>query len=223
MATAGIEYTLKLLPLLLVILAPMAMAADYAAPAGARPAIRRPGAESILPGGRIITPLGRFYSTGPGPFGLAISPSGNQVVTANGGPDQFSLTLLRRDKMYWWVRQMPAGEAGKEEDDWRSVFMGLAFDGEHALYASEGNSGRVRLIDPATGEKKRVYELNGDSFRDSYSGDLAFDRERGFLYVLDQANFRLAVIDLRKRQVAASLKLGRLPFAIALSPDGRKA
>ena len=125
--------------------------------------------------------------------------------------------------MYWWVRQISAAEPGKEEDDWRSVFMGLAFDGERALYASEGNSGRVRLIDPATGEKKRVYDLNGDAFRDSYTGDLALDRERGFLYVLDQANFRLAVIDLRRRQVAGSLKLGRLPFAIALSPDGRKA
>jgi DNA-binding beta-propeller fold protein YncE len=223
MAAIGIEYTLELLPLLLFILTSVSMAADFAAPAGTRPASRRPGAESILPGGRIITPLGRSYSTGPGPFGLAISPSGNQVATANGGPEQYSLTLLRRDKMYWWVRQISAAEPGKEEDDWRSVFMGLAFDGERALYASEGNSGRVRLIDPATGEKKRVYDLNGDAFRDSYTGDLALDRERGFLYVLDQANFRLAVIDLRRRQVAGSLKLGRLPFAIALSPDARKA
>ncbi|MGA2328807.1 MAG: bifunctional YncE family protein/alkaline phosphatase family protein [Bryobacteraceae bacterium] len=217
------DYTLELLPLLLFILTSVSMAADFAAPADTRPASRRPGAESILPGGRIITPLGRSYSTGPGPFGLAISPSGNQVATANGGPDQYSLTLLRRDKMYWWVRQISAAEPGKEEDDWRSVFMGLAFDGERALCASEGNSGRVRLIDPATGEKKRVYDLNGDAFRDSYTGDLALDRERGFLYVLDQANFRLAVIDIRKHQVAGSLKLGRLPFAIALSPDARKA
>src|ERR1035437_10756619 len=46
-------------------------AADYAAPAGVRPAARRPGAESILPGGRIVASLGQQYTTGPGPFGLA--------------------------------------------------------------------------------------------------------------------------------------------------------
>ncbi len=201
-------------------------AADYAAPAGTRPAIPRPGAESILPGGRLITPLGRSYATGPGPFGLAISPSGNVVASANGGPQRYSLTVLRRDKMYWWVRQVPVGgsaEAGEDEGDWRSVFMGLAFDGDRSLFASEGNSGRVRLIDPSNGETKRVYELNGDGFQDSYTGDLALDRERGVLYVLDQANFRVAAIDIRKNQVIASLRIGRLPFAIALSPDNRKA
>ena len=220
----GFDYTLRLPYLLLLLATTIAMAADYAAPAGTRAAIRRPGADSILPGGRIVTPLGRSYTTGPGPFGLAISPSGNLVATANGGPQHYSLTILRRDKMYWWVRQVEAaGETGKAEDDWRSVFMGLAFDGEHALYASEGNSGRVRLIDPATGEKKRVFDLNEGGYQDSYSGDLALDRERGLLYVLDQANFRLAAIDLRKRQPIRSVKLGRLPFAMALSPDGRRA
>ena len=65
-----------------------APASHYRAPAGARPAMRRPGAESILPGGRIIAPLGRQYHTGPGPFGLAVSPSGKFVVTADGGPNR---------------------------------------------------------------------------------------------------------------------------------------
>lgn len=45
--------------LILLLTAATALAADYAAPAGTRPAIRRPGAESTLPGGRMIAPLGR--------------------------------------------------------------------------------------------------------------------------------------------------------------------
>ncbi len=212
--------------LLFFVISTILTGAEYSAPAGTRPALPRPGAESILPGGRLITPLGRSYATGPGPFGLAISPSGNMVVSANGGPQHYSLTVLRRDKMYWWVKQVPVGEktaGGEVEDDWRSVFMGLAFDGERSLFASEGNSGRVRLIDPTNGETKRIYDLNDQTFQDSYTGDLALDRERGVLYVIDQANFRLAAIDIRKSQVLASVRLGRLPFAIALSPDRRKA
>ena len=53
---------------LLLLLAVVSQAAEYAAPAGVRPAIRRPGAASILPGGRMIIPIGIQYVTGPGPF-----------------------------------------------------------------------------------------------------------------------------------------------------------
>ncbi len=210
-------------------------AAEYSAPAGIRPALRRPGAASILPGGRIISPLGRQYITGPGPFGLAISASGKTLVSANSGPDRFSLTVLEREKDGGWqVRQLVApkrkkpkeGErsgAEKDENQWHSVFMGLAFATEHTLYASEGNTGRVRLVDLATGGAKRIYDLNRDGFADSFTGDLAFDADRGVVYVLDQANFRLVAIDTRKQRVLSSVRLGRLPFALALSPDKRTA
>ena len=60
--------------------------------------VRRPGAASILPGGRIISPLGHQYVTGPGPFGLAISASGRTLVSANSGPDRFSLTVLEQER-----------------------------------------------------------------------------------------------------------------------------
>src|SRR5438128_6357365 len=118
-----------------LVLAPFVPAADYAAPAGTRPAIRRPGGPSILPGGRIIAPLGRQYMTGPGPFGLAVSPSSRTVVTANEGSGRYSLTVLRREKDgRWQVQHILApskrdrdDENEKEpEDDWRSVFMGVA-------------------------------------------------------------------------------------------------
>src|ERR1035437_10181595 len=215
--------------LLFLLAAVPLFAADYAAPAGVPPAARRPGAESILPGGRIVASLGQQYTTGPGPFGLAISPGGNLVVSANGGPDRYSMTILRRENGAWNVRQLIAPQkrrepaAEPEEDDWHSVFMGLAFNGEDELYASEGDSGRVRLIDPRTGARKHVFDLNQGGFQDSYTGDLALDRARGLLYVVDQANFRLVAIDTRKRSILASLRLGRLPFSIALSADGRKA
>src|SRR5580700_8399505 len=99
--------------LLLFLALPMA-AADYSAPAGIRPALRRPGAASILPGGRIISPMGRQYVTGPGPFGLAISASGKTLVSANSGPDRFSLTVLEREKDgAWHVRQLVAPKRKK--------------------------------------------------------------------------------------------------------------
>jgi YVTN family beta-propeller protein len=223
---------MRYLPLVLAI--PLA-AAEYSAPAGIRPALRRPGAASILPGGRIISPLGRQYVTGPGPFGLAISASGKTLVSANSGPDRFSLTVMEQEKGgQWQVRQLIApkkknskadgGERREDKDeDWHSVFMGLAFANEHTVYASEGNTGRVRLLDLQSGGTRKLYDLNRDGFADSFTGDLAFDADRGIVYVLDQANFRMVAIDVRKQRVLSSARLGRLPFALALSPDKRKA
>lgn len=171
--------------------------------------------------------MGRQYITGPGPFGLAVSPSGKIVVSANSGPERFSLTFVNHEKNGRVEAHHLVAPTKKDQErqseDWRSVFMGLAFESEHTLYVSEGNSGRVRVINPADGSRKRTFDLNQDGMADSYTGDLAFDPARKLLYVLDQANFRLVTIDTVKRRQASSLKLGRLPFALALSPDRRRA
>lgn len=200
---------------------------DYRTPAGTNPARRtEDGAGTILPGGRMLSPRGTQYATGPGPFGLAISPSGQRIVTANGGPDRFSLSILEHAGEQWQIRTLKPGEkreSGEEDDDWKSTFMGLAFDGERVLYASEGESGQVRVIDPVSGTRLGRLDLNSGGFNDSYSGDLAFDGARGILYVVDQANFRVALFDARAKRPIASVRVGRLPFAIALSPDGKRA
>ena len=107
------------------------LAQSYAAPAGIRPSVRKAGS-SILAGGRIIAPLGTEYVTGAGAFGLAVNTSGRTVVTSNGGPGRNSLTVLEKKKDEGWdVRQIvaksPETEAEFEADDWKGVFMGLAF------------------------------------------------------------------------------------------------
>ena len=87
---------------------------SFSAPAGIRPAQRRP-AGAILPGGRIILPEGEQFITGSGPFGLAVSPEGKSVVTANGGPGRNSLTILERDKnRHWDVRHLLARTKGDD-------------------------------------------------------------------------------------------------------------
>ena len=217
--------------LLAILLCVSARSADYRAPAGDQTAIRRPGATTILPGGRIVTPLGEQHPTGPGPFGLAVAPDGNTVVSADGGPGRFSLSVLERaDNQRWLLKSLKTRDRDKDDakgkddddDDWRSVFMGLAFDGSKALYAAEGNSGRVRLLNPGNGRAEAKLELNQGAFRDSYSGDIALDRRRDLLYVVDQANFRVAIFDTKRKRLLSSVKVGRLPFAIALAPNGQR-
>ncbi|MFN7921709.1 MAG: alkaline phosphatase family protein [Bryobacteraceae bacterium] len=203
------------------------LAVDFRPPAGNQPAVLRPGASSILPGGRVISPLGKHYLTGPGPFGIAMSPSGKRVVTANGGPNRYALTVvdLGKDgaKTRHFVAPRKREEAEDEDDaDWRSVFQGLAFVDDNLLFASEGNSGRIRQVDLRSGKRKLLFDLNGGGFADSYTGDLAYDPRNKRLYVADQANFRVAIIDTASRKVVSSIRTGRLPFALALTPDGKR-
>jgi len=179
-----------------------------------------------LPGGRIVAPAGNQFETGPGPFGLALGVSGNLIVTANAGPDASSLTVIERGKSGpWQVRQLPAAApnaAGETaEGEWLGVSLGVAVSGEHAAFVAEGNSGRVSLLDRSAG-RRRAIDLNQGGAHDSFTGDLAFDAVGGFLYVADQANSRVAVVEARSRQVVASVSVGRLPFALALSPDRGK-
>ncbi len=209
-----------------------ANAAEYRTPAGTRPAQRtEEGAGTVLPGGRLLSPYGTEYTTGPGPFGLAVSPAGSRIVTADGGPDRFSLSFLEKPENEWKLRRRQLSrkrdaddrkDDKEEADDWTSTFMGLAFGDENTLYAAEGESGQVRVLEPASGRTLHVFQLNAGVYKDSYSGDLALDTERGILYVVDQANFRVAIFDTKSRKPLGSVAVGRLPFATTLSPDRRR-
>jgi YVTN family beta-propeller protein len=199
----------------------------FGTPAGPRPALQR-GNLTILPGGRVLSPLGAQLITGPGTFGLAVSPAG-KILTANLGPERLSLTVMEKNKKGpWLIHNLLTARAGKSSEsheennsDWKSVFMGVAFAGEKNAWIAEGNSGRVRLIDLATGSRRHTIDLNSDGFSDSFTGDLIADDARGLVYVTDQTNFRVVVIDAKKLRVVGWVKTGRLPFAMALSEDDK--
>lgn len=65
--------------------------------------------------------------------------------------------------------------------------------------------------------------FQGKNFVDSWTSDLAYASARNELLVLDRGNNRLVRIDLTRRAIIASIPVGRIPFGIALSPDGSRA
>src|SRR3954451_4723888 len=157
----------------------------YTTPAGTRTANAKPE-NTVLPGGRLLSPYGTPFVTGSGTFGIAVNDEGTAVASADGGPSGFSVTMLRKAADGSWSSQRIKARSRNEpedadDDDWRSVFMGLAFDAAGNLYASEGNSGRVRII----GRKKSAISISSGGYKDSYTGDLALDRGRNRLYVID--------------------------------------
>jgi DNA-binding beta-propeller fold protein YncE len=196
-------------------------AEDYRAPAGTRHPVVRRGAESILPGGRIVSPVGRQALIGPGALGLAINFKGDRIVAANAG----TISVLRVDKNAWQIDHHDPAEREREEarEPMPPVaFEAIAFADDDNIFGSEGASGRVRLVDTGNGRTRHIFETRQPGAAPGAAGDLAYDRARQILYVVDGPGSRLAVIDTRRRRITASIPVAGAPYAVTLAADGRR-
>jgi len=184
------------------------------------------GTVTILPGGRAIKPLGSQIEVGPGAFGLAISAKG-LIGVSETGFERFGVSVLEPRKDTWQQHLLWAAPAdddtqtksAKPTDRWESATYGIAFDSEKSVWIAEGDSGKVRLIDASNAARRKLISINTGDWHNSYTADLALDPVRHILYVIDQANYRLVLIDTIKDTILSSIATGRMPFTIALSPD----
>jgi len=193
-------------------------------PAGLAATAVNPEGTTVIPNGRLLTPRGRQVTVAPHPYGLALSPDGSTAVTANSGIKPFSLSIIRGVfGPQPSVTQIPPG-AENDEGVLAAVFMGLAFSADGTtLYAGGGQEGKVLIFRLSDGAKLKEIDCNvrlgQEAFADSYIGDLVVDPARNMLYACDQANFRVAVVDISAGALVSSIPVGRYPFGIALSPD----
>jgi DNA-binding beta-propeller fold protein YncE len=198
------------------------------APAGTRPVRIDPAGETVLPNGRLITPLGKHVKVAPHPYGLALSPDGQTLVTANSGTAPFSFSILTKlASREPQVVQIPP-RSGSPDTEPDSVFLGVAIAPDNrTLYLSEGNNGRVGVFDLITRQRLGSLSLDGTfqgkSYTNSLSGELKLSPDGRRLVVLDLAHFRLVIFEVPSQQILSSLPVGRMPFGLALSPDGQRA
>ncbi|MGO8791231.1 MAG: bifunctional YncE family protein/alkaline phosphatase family protein [Terriglobia bacterium] len=201
--------------------------ANLSAPAGERPTHIDPSGETVLPNGRLITPEGVQVTVEPHPYGMALSPDGNMLVTANTGTWPFSISIISTLASHApEVRQIPPSYPAKHSEvEPSSVYMGLAIDGDNrTAYISEGDTGKIDVYDLQIGQKSQVITLdrdfNGRNYRHSFSGALALSPDSKLLYALDLAHFELVGIETRGGGILWRVGVGRLPFAVAVSPNG---
>jgi YVTN family beta-propeller protein len=197
----------------LVACAACLLASDFRPPAGERSAIRRPGAESILPGGRQITPYGLQYATGSAPFSMDMDQKGSTAMVANGRYGMVSLTSLRLGKGGRWtperVRAPGAGPLAEE------LSGALVFTSDRHVLVSEGGSGLVRWLDTRSGKTRHVFDLG----RGAYAAGLAYEATQQRFHVLDRANARLHTFDLRRRSLVSSVRLASEPVGLVVAGD----
>ena len=175
---------------------------------------------SILPSGRYATPVGHFLRITHDPFGMDISPDGEKAITLHNGVftiiELVSLNAVR----------VPSYDKKVASPLSNGSFLGVAFSGDSkTAYLSGGDNGAVIVYDTENFARLDSISMNGIvdgvDYQDSFTSDLLLNGDE--LLVLDRANFRLVRINLASRKVIASIKVGRQPFGLALSPNKKQA
>ena len=183
--------------------------------------------KTVIPNGRFITPTGKSIEVAPHPFGLTLSADGNLAVTANSGTSPISISIISNLKSkHPSVMQIPPGPA-TDKGVLASVFMGLAISPDSKIvYVAGGQENKIYLFSTKNGAKLDSVDCsiaeNGKKTPDGYIGDMKLSKDGKYLFAVDQMLFRMIVVDTQLKKIIASVKTGRYPFGIILSPDEQK-
>lgn len=177
---------------------------------------------SILPSGRYVTPAGETIQITHDPFGMAISPDGKKTVTIHNGV----FTIINNETLSH--TRVPSYDGKIASPFSNGSFLGVAFSSDSKkVYLSGGDNGSVIVYDIDNLQRVDSISLNGvvDStdYEDSFTSDLLLNTDKNELLVLDRGNFRMVRINLANDKITASIKTGRQPFGLALSPDKKTA
>lgn len=193
---------------------------QISAPAGSEYVKIDKNGVTVLPNGRLITPLGKQIMTAPHPYGLVMSKNGNIAVTANSGINPFSITIIKNILSgNPTVIQVPEG-AKTDDGILEACFMGLAISPDNqTLYVAGGQTNKLFLFDLNTGKSKGTINCAVKNYEHGYLGDLILSNDGKRLYVVDQIGFRMVVVNTETQRVVDNVPTGRYPFGISFSPD----
>jgi YVTN family beta-propeller protein len=179
---------------------------------------------TTLPNGRQITPNGEWIPTAPFPFSLALRPDGEQLIAPSLG-FPFALNIidhpLGADRK---KTQIPKGYLSSPEVQ---VYAGVAYSPDgNLLYVATGDSGAIDILATNNWTKLGRIDLNGVDhghvYKDSFAAALVLSKNGHQLYVIDQANWRVVVINTATKIPITSLPTGVNPIDLSLSLDDKR-
>ncbi|MBS1598820.1 MAG: bifunctional YncE family protein/alkaline phosphatase family protein [Bacteroidetes bacterium] len=174
--------------------------------------------KTVLPSGRYLTPAGSTIQITHDPFGMAVSPDGAKTVALHDGVftiiDNATLANIR----------VPSYDGKIISPLSNGSFLGVAFSPDSkTVYLSGGDNGAVIIYDIEKLQRIDSISLNGKvdtvDYQDSFTSDLLLNESNNELLVLDRGNFRMVRIDLATKKITATIKTGRQPFGLSISPD----
>jgi len=180
--------------------------------------------KTVIPNGRIITPMGKIHQVAPHPYGLTLSLDGSIAVTANSGTNPISISILKNIlSENPEIKQIPPSSKS-DKGVLESVFMGIAISPDNqTVYAAGGQSNKIYVFDVNSGKSKGEIDCSFKStnfnYLHGYIGDMVLSKDGRYIYAVDQIGFRILIVDVLERKLVSSCPVGRYPFGIALSKD----
>jgi DNA-binding beta-propeller fold protein YncE len=176
----------------------------------------------ILPSGRFVSPVGKVTRITRGAFGLTISADESKALVLHHNGVVTVMDLKTNEGV-----RVPSYN-GKIKPLNTETFLGVALSSDNkTAYLSGGDKGDVTIFDAVTYTKIDTISLNGvvngETFDDSFTSDLTINHDKNELIVLDRGNNRLVRVDILTKKITASIPVGRIPFGVSLSKDGKKA
>lgn len=193
---------------------------NYSAPAGNRFAQVVPGGETVLPNGKLLTPLGQRLYTGENLWNVLLSPDGKHAVGLCGAGLVVYPVPSGDGRNCHLVPWQAAAYCGAFTKDGSRLITSTG-DAGHGIQvlstAAWGNQPQQRLqrLEPEI-------SLNITANPEAYINDLVLSPDERFVFGADVARQMVVVFDLNQRKVIAEAPAGREAFSVALSPDGQR-
>jgi YVTN family beta-propeller protein len=169
--------------------------------------------------GWMLTPAGRQINLGDRPLGIASSPDGRTLLVSNNGQSTQSLVVIDRQSAV--VRQTISYRAPE------ALFIGVAFspDGSRA-FASAGGNNKIRTYTVRDQELTEGDPIRLPTERDGkrinlYPAGLAISADGGTLFVANNLDDSVSIVDLATRSVKAIVPVGHNPYGMLVADNGR--
>jgi len=176
---------------------------------------------AILPGARLVAPVGRQIEVGGFLLGARVLPGGAQILTTDGSYSDQYLSVI--DVASGEIVQRLQFRADEDE----SLFLGLAVGSDGTIYASGGGSGRIHAYryDPGS-DTPLTPAPSGDIAlpAGSYVSGLASAGENRLLAALELPG-KVVMIDTTTGAAIGEVAIGNSPhpYDVVVDPSRNEA
>ncbi len=194
---------------------------NFESPSGSEFAKIMPGGTTILPNGRLLTPVGQRLYTGDDLWNVVPSPDGKLIV---GFCDPGMVIYPSKNQ---------DANRNSYRIPWRNAaFCGVFTKNGSKLISSSGDAGHgIQIFEtnqwdkPATQrlevlDQKPLMSITAD--KEAYINDIALSPDEQYVYGADVARQKIVVFDILNGTVVADIPAGREPLSLALSSDGKR-
>lgn len=168
--------------------------------------------ESLLFNGWGLTPAGEQVTVSDLALKMVVAPDGKRLFAVHGGFNQHGLSILDL-----------AGRKQKQFLPLKQSWNGLAFSREgKECFVSGADSGMIHVFDCSADEVKLVRSVKPAGLtNDLFLAGLAVSPTTGKLFVCNEANHEICVLDAKSLELEMTIPVGDHPHSCVFGADKR--